>query len=215
MRKSSFGRPAHYGAVALAAALLLGATVATAQDKTLVVGAAVFPDNLSTSTSSFAALSLAYQTMDPLVLRDNNGKLLPGLATAWEAVDPQTWRFTLRSGTTFSNGEPVNAAAVVATIEYLMSEEGKATSVGREVGHLSGASAIDDLTVEITTSRPDPVLTNRLALVSIVEPGQWAALGAEGFADQPVGTGPYQVSAWGAGDVTLTANGSSNAEARR
>ena len=146
---------------------------------------------------------------DPLVRPDENGQPAAALASSWQNIDPSTWRFTLRPGATFSNGKPVNAAAVVATIEYLMSEEGKATSVGREVGHLAGVSAIDDLTVEIKTSRPDPVLTNRLALVSIVEPGQWAALGAEGFADQPVGTGPYRVSAWGPGDVTLTANASS------
>ncbi len=35
---------------------------------------------------------------DTLVMRDNTLKLVPGLATSWQQVNPTTWRFTLRQG---------------------------------------------------------------------------------------------------------------------
>jgi peptide/nickel transport system substrate-binding protein len=131
------------------------------------------------------------------------------LADSWEAVNDTTWRFNLRDGVTFSNGVPLNADAVVGAFEYLMSEEGRATPVGGEIRNVSGATSVGDMTVEITTSSPDPVLPNKLALVYIIEPTAWQALGAEGFAVDPVGTGAFSVQGWGGGEVVLEANPSS------
>ncbi len=206
MWNSSFGRTARLGAAALAVGLLLSASAATAQDKTLVVGAAVFPDNLSTSTSSFAALSLAYQTMDPLVLRDNNGKLLPGLATAWEAVDPQTWRFTLREGVKFHDGEAFDAEDVKFTLDYILDPDTVYGSKSR-ISAIDGVTIIDSNTVEITTKAPFPTLVRALSDIPIEPQHYHAAVGAEGQAAHPIGTGPFVFGEWTPGDrYELTAN---------
>jgi peptide/nickel transport system substrate-binding protein len=72
-------------------------------------------------------------------------------------------------------------------------------SVQQVAGQLRGipsARAIDDLTVEITTSVPEPILPSRLAIMRPHEPKAWADLGAEGYGSQPVGTGPYKISVW-------------------
>ena len=142
---------------------------------------------------------------DPLVRIGEDGAPEPRLATAWELVDETRWRFTLRDGVVFSNGAPFDADTVVAVFDYLTSEDGRASSVGGELANVVGAEKVDDRTVDIVTDGPDPVLPNKLALVFIPEPGAWAELGPEGFAEAPAGTGAFEVVEWGPGDVTLAA----------
>jgi len=77
-------------ATLIVAAFLSFAGVASAQPRQLVVGIPSFPDSLSTGISSFTALTMSFQVMDPLFLRDEDGKILPGLATEWHATDDRT-----------------------------------------------------------------------------------------------------------------------------
>lgn len=143
---------------------------------------------------------------DSLTTVDASGKVQPALATAWKNIDATHWTFTLRQGVTFSNGEPFNADAVVATIDYLTSAEGKATSVGGELSMLASAKATDANTVEITTSTPNPILPASLCVMYIVAPKAWSTLGAKGFAAKPVGTGPFIATSFTQNAVQLTAN---------
>lgn len=76
------------GSAAVLAASPFGIDVASAAGGTLTVTVQGLPDSLDTGISSFAALNLAYQTMDPLVLRDGLGNNLPGLAEKWAAIWP-------------------------------------------------------------------------------------------------------------------------------
>ena len=131
-------------------------------------------------------------TFDGLTKIDKAGALQPWLATAWEAVDELTWRISLRDDVTFSNGVPFTADAVVSVINYLTSDAAVREAVAREFAFISKAIAIDPITVEISTNVPTPHLPRVLPLLHMVEPGQWQRLGPEGFAREPVGTGPYQ-----------------------
>lgn len=149
-----------------------------------------YTENGTPSSYTWTAL------FDPLTMLDTEGRLIPALATSWELVDQLRWRFHLRKGVRFSNGEALNAQAVVATLEWLTSPEGRRTLIGNEVRGLTGATAIDELTVEITTAAPDAILPQRLTAVMIVAPGAWARLGPDGFAREPVGTGAYVVADW-------------------
>lgn len=133
---------------------------------------------------------------DALTRLDVEGHLEPALATGWALVDERTWRFQLREGLTFSNGEPFDAAAVVATLEWLISPEGRRTLIGNEVRGVAGATAVDRYTLEVATAEPDAILPQRLSAVMIVAPEAWRVLGPEGFARQPAGTGPYRVADW-------------------
>lgn len=143
---------------------------------------------------------------DALTLVDSSGQATPALATEWEAVDDTTWHFTLRAGVEFSNGEAFDADSVAATWDYLATEEGATSVVGRELATVADMAAIDPLTVEITTEISDPVLPNRLAAMFVVAPAHWAELGPDGFAADPIGTGPFAVDNWGNSEITLTAN---------
>ena len=44
-----------------------------------------------------------------LVARDKDLKIIPALAESWETPEPTCWRFHLRKGVKFQNGEPFTA----------------------------------------------------------------------------------------------------------
>ena len=203
------------GALAVASAGIAGTAsagttepVGAAPAGTLDVGVVGLPPTQGNPYGALGSPSIYTWSalFDALTLVDANGQAAPALATEWESVDDVTWRFTLRDGVTFSNGEPFDAAAVVAAWDYLSSEEGKASVVGRELVTISSITAVDPLTVEIATAGPDPVLPNRVSAMFIVAPQQWADLGPDGFAAEPVGTGPFAVDSWGTTEVSLVAN---------
>jgi peptide/nickel transport system substrate-binding protein len=191
--------------LSLAACVLLGSPC-RAED-VLRVGLFALPRALGNPFSSTAISDMHTWAaiFDSLTRVDDQAKVHPALATGWEAVDEHTWRFQLRGGVRFSNGEPFDAHAVVATIAYLKSEQGAGESVARELAAVAGARVLDSHNVEIRTTQPTIILPALLAGVRIVAPKQWRRLGPAGFASEPVGTGPFAVTAWNAARVDLTA----------
>jgi peptide/nickel transport system substrate-binding protein len=157
------------------------------------------------SSTSVSEMFTWNAIFDSLVFVQADGEVLPALALSWEPVDELTWHFTLRPGVTFSNGEPFDADAVVAVVEYIISDDAARLSVAAYLDSLAGASALDPLTVEIRTNYPNIVLPASLAMLRMHAPGQWARLGPEGFARDPVGTGPFVVDKWTSARIDLHA----------
>ncbi len=146
---------------------------------------------------------------DPLVRINAAGTATPILAESWKNIDPTHWEFRLREDIKFSNGEAFSADAVVNAFDYLKSEAGKATAVGRELSGVKAVEKKSEYSVEIETSGPDPVLPNKMALVYMVAPGAWKSLGPDGFADEPVGTGSFKLDSWTTNSAVLSANADS------
>ncbi|MEO0692215.1 MAG: ABC transporter substrate-binding protein, partial [Pseudomonadota bacterium] len=141
---------------------------------------------------------------ETLMVRDTEGNLGLGLAAAEPTqVDPTTWEFTLKPGMTFHNGEPLDAAAVAFSVERMIDPELNSEQLSY-FSTMSGAEVIDDVTVHIKTSGPDPILPARMYYFMIVPP---EASAAEGFAEAPVGSGPYKFVSWDRGnEIVLEAN---------
>ncbi len=140
-----------------------------------------------------------------LLHRDSEGEIGPGLATDYEQVDETTWRFTLREGVSFHNGEPFNADAVVYSVERIIDPEYNSEQISF-VETLTGAEAVDEYTVDIFTEGPDPILPGRMTWMKIVPPVYFEE-NPEELVEAPVGTGPYKFVEWVRGDhVTLEAN---------
>jgi len=146
---------------------------------------------------------------DALTVVGPDGAVRGALAESWTARDPRTWDFKLRPGVTFSNGERVDAAAVVQTIRFLLSPAGRAQFAAHVSNYafLTGASELDPATVEVTSSQANPLVPNALSIVYIVPPRSFQAQGVAGFAAHPVGTGPFTVSRWGADGIVLEKRG--------
>lgn len=169
---------------------------ALADSTTLRVG---FPVAAATGGYPFArddGGGLRFAFYDGLTRFTPTGELLPALAESWQNETPTTWVFQLRQGVVFSNGEPFTADTVVATLTELYNPEVLHPKKA-DMGAINGYRARDPYTVEITTSEPDPLIPNRMSQLPMIEPKAWAALGKDGYARTPIGTGAYTVESWG------------------
>ncbi|MDX2142519.1 MAG: ABC transporter substrate-binding protein [Rhodospirillaceae bacterium] len=185
----------------IALALLVAAAAAGAAqgtDKTLRMALISAPPTLGNPFGGVGPPSsyVWNALFDTLTTPGDNGDLEPALALTWTPVEPTRWRLTLRPNVTFSNGEPFDANAVVTTLKWLRSDEGRRTNGGAEVFTIADVVAIDAMTVDIVTSRPDAILPKRLTAAAMVAPKAWTALGSEGFAQTPAGTGPFVLKTW-------------------
>jgi peptide/nickel transport system substrate-binding protein len=195
--------------MALAGPLLLTACGDSAQDTaadtvalpggdTLRVGVIALPAMLGNPYASLNAPTIYTWSaiFDSLTYVGNDGHVQPWLAEAWRQTSDTTWEFDLRPGVSFSNGEPFDAAAVLNAVEYLVSDDAATEVVAQMLGSMAGARAIDDLTVEITTTAPNVLFPREAASLRMVAPRHWQALGREAFAKDPHGTGPFRIVAW-------------------
>jgi peptide/nickel transport system substrate-binding protein len=137
-----------------------------------------------------------YALFDGLTRLDAAGQLTPALALSWEQVEPLRWHFRLRPGVRFANGRPFDAAAAARVLLWLASPPGRSTVVGNELRAVQDARALEPLLLEVETRDVDPILDKRMVGALMVEPDLWDELGPDGFAQQPVGTGPYLLERW-------------------
>lgn len=118
---------------------------------------------------------------ETLVRVTSDYQIEPLLATSWEFVLTNTWRFKLREGVVFHDGQPFTAQAVKTTMERITKAGGGSIGVGSD-----SVTIVDDYTVEITPSRPNRRLLQQIThpTYSIIAPGSDPVT-------KPVGTGPF------------------------
>ena len=183
------------------------APLASAQPAdTLRVGHWGFPAGLGNPYSGVPGVPQIYvwsAVFDTLTYVDEQGNPIAGLAGSWKNVDPTTWQFSMRPGVMFQNGEPVDANAVAKAIEWLGTDAGKATTVGRTFKYVNSAKVLDAMTVEITTSDPRPIFPNQMSALYVVPPRAWEDMGVEAFAREPIGSGSYHATSWSAEAITM------------
>lgn len=142
---------------------------------------------------------------DTLTHLGSNLAIQPGIATSWEHTDDLTWVVKLRDGVKFSNGEVLNAEAVIASYSYLKTDEGMRESLARDVADIVIMEAIDPLTIRFVTDVPIPEFSRLMAIIPIVAPAHWQKVGRTSFAFDPVGSGPFAVTEWNATQILLDA----------
>jgi len=143
---------------------------------------------------------------DNLVTRDDAGEITPQIATAWDRPSDTEMVFTLRDDVTFHDGSPLTAADVVFSVKRITDPAFGSPQLS-QFSVITGAEAIDDTTVKLTTSSPYPALLAQLAKLSIVPAAVVEAMGNEAFNLAPVGSGPYSFGNWTRGvEVTLMRN---------
>lgn len=121
---------------------------------------------------------------------------VPDLAEGWETTpDGRTLTVTLRSGLTWHDGEPLEAADVLFTLERLRGLPLTSTALLADLRYISAATAPTSSTVVLTlTSRFAPVLS---ALAVPILPRhllQERDINTLNFWDIPVGSGPFKLA---------------------
>src|SRR5690606_15134335 len=194
MKKTFRGTRATFLALALSCtALAAGPAFA---DGKLTVSVPQDPgswDPIDTFLVAWAAVST--NIFDGLTYRGPDLKLVPGLAESWEELDGgKRIRFKLREGVTFHNGEPFNAEAVKFTFERLLGEQGSMGPQRSNYTAIESVEIIDDHTVDMKLTAPDPVLLTKLAGYGamIVPPKYIQEKGEDNFNLNPVGTGAFK-----------------------
>ena len=123
---------------------------------------------------------------------EDMAEVLPSLATEWTAVDDVTWEFKLREGVTFHNGEPFTAEAVKYTVDRMMDPD--AARENSSFKTLVETIVVDDYTVQLVTSQPEPLLPAKVFGLHILPPKYTEEVGEEEFGQNPVGTGAYKLA---------------------
>lgn len=194
----------HWLSFVLVAVLLVIALPGNAQDSEIVVAIGGDPTSLDPhAVDDGNEVVVNDNIYESLLARDQNMELVPNLAESYELVDETTWRFFLREGVTFTNGEPMNAEAVVFSVNRVIDPEYNSQQLPF-FETIAGAEAVDDMTVDILTDGPDPILPSRMYLLRIAPPVHTAD---EANLENPVGTGPYKFVSWDRGQqIVLEAN---------
>jgi len=131
---------------------------------------------------------LYYQAVyDTLIHENAEGELTPDLATQWNYDDAlTTLTMDLRTDVKFTDGSAFDADAAVTNLERTRKTDGPRKA---DLANVTSVKAVDEDTIELKLSEPDPGLVEQLARTSgqMVSPNSLKA----GSFDTPVGTGPY------------------------
>lgn len=142
--------------------------------------------------------------VETLIAVDPDGTTVPVLAESWEVIDDSTIRFTIRDGVSFHDGTALNAESAAFAVNWVWSADNAFT-----IQEFAGpgevtASVVDDSTIEVVSSVPDPLLEWRMTLGGITSMEQIENDPAAHF-NHPIGTGPYIFDEWAVGQY-WTAN---------
>lgn len=158
-------------------------------------------------------LGMLGNVYEGLTKRDKDLTIIPGLAESWETIDPLTWRFKLREGVKFANGNEFTADDVIFSAERVRAD---GSDLKTRIPADSVWTKVDDHTVEVKLKTPNPILYYEWDTWYILDK-EWAE--AEG-AVNPVsakdtnpgqaaykanGTGPFQIESHEPGVKTIFA----------
>ncbi|MDU0955436.1 MAG: ABC transporter substrate-binding protein [Bradyrhizobium sp.] len=93
-----------------------------------------------------------------LTARDKDLKIIPALAESWETPEPTRWRFHLRKGVKFHNGEPFTADDVIFSADRVRATGSNFLS---NVPPDAKFVKIDDYTVDVKLDAPNPILISQ------------------------------------------------------
>jgi peptide/nickel transport system substrate-binding protein len=131
----------------------------------------------------------------------------PGLASRWSRVDSTGWRFTLRSGARWHDGQPVTSSDVAFSFAAYVDTALGAPAGGALNGVQVSPDGVDGVIVRFPGVDPEQ-LFDATYYVRILPRHIWdsvprARWGADSSLTRLVGSGPYRVAAWTKGQSLI------------
>jgi peptide/nickel transport system substrate-binding protein len=160
-------------------------------------------DPLKVGVFDTAALTASAALFDTLTTLDDKGEAQPKLALSWTHSDDfKTWTFKLRPGVKFHDGTPFNAEAAKANFDRQKDPANKCRCAFY-IAYVHDVQAPDELTLVYNLNDPQVNLPALLTIPSsnnaVQSPTAWKTKGDD-YNRNPVGTGPYILKSWTAGD---------------
>jgi peptide/nickel transport system substrate-binding protein len=190
----TIGLIAAVAAVGGVAATASAAHKAAARGGTLTIGSLITNGSLDPAKANPGTDPVYIDPLyAPLIKQGTNGKLQGVLATSWKYIGKgyKTFQLTLRPKVVFSNGQPVDGAAVAASVKAVQSNAG--TGQASWLAGCGNIRATAKLVVEIKCSNPNPnlplLLDDLLTGGDIVAPASLANPSTLGT--DPIGAGEY------------------------
>ncbi len=142
-----------------------------------------------------ANLSVMANFFEGLMQRKGaEGKLVPALAERYEHPDLLTWKFYLRKGVKFHNGNPFTAEDVKFSFERLSNPDvSEFINTGKSIASID---ILDDYTVVIKTKDPIPWFVNNMHQIYIMDKESTEARDPGEVQVKPIGTGSYKFVEW-------------------
>lgn len=209
-------------ALALAALLAAGCSGSPGSSKAILkLGLQDPPSTLDPAVAyNIPAIGISHLMFNGLVTFDPEAKVVADLAETWQvSPDGRVYRFTLREGVTFHDGQPLSSADVKYSLERVLRPETKSPGssffrqiegapavIAGQTPHASGIETPGPREVVIRLAAPQPYFLQLLAMGfgSIVPEGK---ADAPDFAKHPIGTGPFVFEKQVAGQrITLAKN---------
>ncbi|MGI6076341.1 MAG: ABC transporter substrate-binding protein [Pyramidobacter sp.] len=156
-------------------------------------------------TLSFSVIKQINETL--VTVDGHTKKLVPVLAERWEILDPQSYKFYLKKGVKFHNGEELTADDVVFSFKRALSPESLYAKSKAKYIDPDGFEIIDKYTLIVRTRGPVGgwLESMKHPYASIYNRKAVESAGKEYFRN-PVGTGPFKFKKWVKGDrIELTA----------
>lgn len=188
----------------LAAALIgLSALPASAAKDRLVIAdqydiTSMDPIGFNDVPSARASVEL----YDRLIERAVDGSVIPGLAEKWEIVSPTEYKFYLRKGVKFHNGEEMTAEDVRFSLLRATTDRGAKIRTYSE--DVKDVKVLDRYTCVVELKAPNFAFFNSLTHTwgSIVCKKAVEAAGDDygTLASPPIGTGPFKFVSWNKND---------------
>jgi peptide/nickel transport system substrate-binding protein len=139
------------------------------------------------------------QIVDSLTDQDpQTGKIVPWLASSWQVnANATTFTFHLRKGATFSDGTPVDAAAVKANLDAIGKLGVNAVLASGYLTGYAGTTVVNDLTAQVRFKQPNAQFlqatsTFSLGLVSLGTTKKSAADRCKSV----IGSGPFVLDSY-------------------
>ncbi|PYO57843.1 MAG: hypothetical protein DMD83_07120 [Candidatus Rokuibacteriota bacterium] len=160
-----------------------------------VVAIAEEGESLDPPTSMLFTSEIYQQHIfDTLVgIEGDDLKVVGLLAERWETLNPTTWRVHLRKGVKFHNGKVLDAEDVKYSMEQYTDQKNRRSVYARGIAR---AEVKDAGTVDVITTEPVAAMLFNLTRLQILPRDTREKEGAQGFAQHPVGTGPYRFVEW-------------------
>lgn len=208
------------GALALAAGLT--AAPALAQTKLTVPGGSTTGTYMDYMKTVYARASGSELLQVPLTSFDNEYQLTPLAAESWtQSDDGLTWTFKLRDGLVWSDGQPLTAGDYVFALQHAATsgydfawywdfaggiKNWKEVTEGKAGPETLGLKAVDDKTLEITSTASKPYMPSVVSLWYPVPKHQFDKFGDDWSTavENVVSSGPFKLQAWEKSNNSVT-----------